>query len=118
MDRIKTHFLYELRKSLDKPLDGRTAELIPEIERRPQLFLGSDDVNILCLFHFLNGWQAARFEDLGPSQASLNERMNAFLALKYNDFDSLSWKDLLIRHEGEDAAFGRFFEYFHMAAGR
>ena len=40
--------------------------------------------------------------------------MNAFLALKYNDFDSLNWEGLIIRHEGEDAAFSKFFEYFHM----
>ena len=37
-----------------------------------------------------------------------------FLALKYNDYDSLNWKGLIIRHEGEDAAFSKFFEYFHM----
>ncbi len=47
-------------------------------------------------------------------EASLNEKMNAFLALKFNDFDSLNWEDLLIRHEGEDTAFSKFFAYFHM----
>ena len=44
----------------------------------------------------------------------VNEKMNVFPALEYNGFDSLNWRSLIIRHEGEDASFSRFFEYFHM----
>ena len=39
----------------------------------------------------------------------VNEIMNVFPALKYNGFDSLNWRSLIIRHEGEDASFSRFF---------
>ncbi len=110
-------FEAERLKSLRKPLDQRIAELVGEIERRPGLYLG-DDQNVRCLFHYLNGWQTAAYPapDYTPpdhTQGSLNEKMNAFLALKYHDTASLNWLDLLIRHEGEDAAYGKFFQYFH-----
>ena len=113
METVKSFLKEELRKLLDKPLDKRIVALLSEIERRPALYIGND-INIRCLFHFLNGWQMAVFENLDPIGACLNEKMNAFLALKYEDFDSLNWEYLLIRHEGEDAAFGKFFEYFHL----
>lgn len=103
----------ELRKSLSKPLDKRMTELLSAIEKKPALFLGNE-ANIRCLFHFLNGWQLAACENWNNEEASLNEKMNAFLALEYEDFDTLNWEHLLIRHEGEDAAFGKFFEFFHL----
>ena len=103
----------ELGSSLNKPLNERMKELLSGIEAGPELYLGND-VNIRCLFHFLNGWQMAAPENQDEGEAGLNEKMNAFLALKYNDFDSLNWEGLLIRHEGEEAAFNRFFEYYHM----
>ena len=105
----------EMRKSLNKPLNNRMKDMLSRIETRPELYFGNE-ANIRYLFHFLNGWQMAVEENRDDGEASLNEKMNAFLALKYNDFDSLNWKGLIIRHEGEDAAFSKFFEYFHMMA--
>ena len=103
----------EMRKSLNKPLNNRMKDMLSRIETRPELYFGNE-ANIRYLFHFLNGWQMAVEENRDDGEASLNEKMNAFLALKYNDFDSLNWEGLIIRHEGEDAAFSKFFEYFHM----
>ena len=80
----------ELRRSLNKPLNERMKELLSRIEAGPELYLGND-VNIRCLFHFLNGWQMTAPENRDDGEASLNEKMNAFLALKYNDSDSLNW---------------------------
>lgn len=102
-----------LKKSLCKPLEKRLLELLPKIEERPMLFLGND-LNIRCLFHFLNGWQTAMIDSRDDAEASLNEKMNAFLALKYNDFRTLNWMAFLIEHEGEEHAFGKFFEYLHI----
>ena len=106
-------FVEEMRKSLNKPLNNRMKDLLSRIETRPELYFGNE-ANIRYLFHFLNGWQMAVEENRDDGEASLNEKMNAVLALKYNDFDSLNWEALIIRHEGEDAAFSKFFEYFHM----
>ena len=106
-------FAEEMRKSLNKTLNNRMKDLLSRIETRPELYFGNE-ANIRSLFHFLNGWQMAEEENRDDGEASLNEKMNAFLALKYNDFDSLNWEALIIRHEGEDAAFSKFFEYFHM----
>ena len=103
----------EWRRSLSKPLNKRMTELLSAIERNPALFLGNE-ANIRCLYHFLNGWQMAACENRNHEEVSLNEKMNAFLALKYEDYDTLNWEDLLIRHEGEDAAFRKFFEFFHL----
>ena len=107
----------DLRASLSKPLNRGVAGLVLQIERRPMMFLGGD-IGIRSLFHFLNGWQLGAREDQDHGEAGLNEKMNAFLALKYNDFDTLNWKMLLIRHEGEDAAFDKFFECFHLMESR
>lgn len=97
-----------LKQKARKPLNGRLIALLNQIEKRPALFVGSDS-DLRALFHYLNGWQCA----VGCEDANLNERMNAFIALKYGDFDSLNWADLLIRHEGEAASVRRFFECFH-----
>ena len=113
METAKSFLKEELKKLLDKPLDKRIVALVSEIERRPALYI-DNDISIRCLFHFLNGWQMAVFENRDPMEVCLNEKMNAFLALKYEDFGSLNWEYLLIRHEGENAAFGKFFEYFHL----
>ena len=113
MDSYKISHREKLRESLSKPIDKRMMVLLSGIERKPELYLGSE-ANIRCLFHFLNGWQLAAWESRDDGEAGLNEKMNAFLALKYNDFDALNWESLLIRHEGEEAAFSKFFEYFHL----
>lgn len=113
METIKNCHKEELRKLLDKPLDKRIVALLSGIERNPALYIGNE-TDIRCLFHFLNGWQMAAFENRDQMEICLNEKMDAFLALEYNDFDSLNWAHLLIRHEGEGAAFGKFFEYFHL----
>ncbi len=117
METVNRFCKEELRKLREKPLDKRIAALISEIERKPALYIGND-INIRCLFHFLNGWQTADSENRDPTEVCLNEKMNAFLALKYEDYDPLNWEDLLIRHEGEDAAFDKFFEYFHLMERR
>lgn len=100
MEPIKIFYKEELRKRMDKPLDKRIVALLSEIERRPALYLGNE-MNIRCLFHFLNGWQTAVFDNRDTMDVCLNEKMNVFLALKYEDFDSLNWEHLLIRHEGK-----------------
>lgn len=102
----------ELKQKTRKPLNGRLIALLNQIEKRPALFVGSDS-DLRALFHFLNGWQCAMGGMPGCEDANLNERMNVFVALKYGDFDSLNWADLLIRHEGEAAAVRKFFECFH-----
>lgn len=102
----------ELESTVRKPMDKNVIPLLQEIEKRPALFIGND-VNIRCLFHFLNGWQMGAAKKMRDGEICLDEKMNAFLALKYGDFDSLNWEGLLIKHEGEAAAFGKFFEYLH-----
>ena len=96
----------ELESTVRKPMDKNVIPLLQEIEKRPALFIGND-VTIRCFFHFLSGWQ------MRDGEICLDEKMNAFLALKYGDFDSLNWEGLLIKHEGEEAAFGKFFVYLH-----
>lgn len=113
MDIVTSCIMENYRRSLTKPLDGEVLELLKEIESKPALYIGNDQ-NVRCLFHFLNGWGYAKQVWKNQESASLNEKMNAFLALNYNDLDSLNWAQLLIRHEGEEAAYGKFFEYLHV----
>ena len=77
----------ELKSTVRKPMDISVVPLLREIEKRPALFIGND-VNIRCLFHFLSGWQMGAAKKMNDGEVSLNEKMNAFLALKYGDFDS------------------------------
>ena len=94
-----------------KPIDPRLLDIIAKIEARPAIWIGNDK-DIRAVFHFLNGWQCAMGYD--ERYAPFNRKLNLFLALHYHDFDVLNWASLLLRHEGENSALRKFFEFVQM----
>ena len=108
---IEKELSCEFQELQQKPINPRLLEMISKIEERPALWVGNAK-DIRAVFHFLSGWQYAMGFD--EQYAPLNQKLNLFLALHYRDFNTLNWAGLLIKHEGEDSALRKFFEFVRM----
>lgn len=86
-------------------------DLLRQIERRPQLFLGTDD--IFALRHFLSGYIMAEKEHDPAYHDWLFSGFPSYLSQLYQDDRDLDWAALIRLHEPDGDSVTAFFRLAH-----
>ena len=83
-------------------------ELILKIEKRPELWIGSNKTNDLWLF--LSGYSLAKEKE---SVCWLKDDFMLYLIVKYNGSWSMNWSALIEEHESDGDSTDAFFRLLH-----
>lgn len=86
-------------------------DLLRQMERRPQLFLGTDD--IFALRHFLSGYIMAEKEHDPAYHDWLFSGFPSYLSQLYQDDRDLDWATLIRLHEPDGDSVAAFFRLAH-----
>ena len=86
-------------------------DLLRQMERKPQLFLGSDD--IFALRHFLSGYIMAEKEHDPAYHDWLFSGFPSYLSQLYWDERDLDWATLIRLHEPDGDSVAAFFRLAH-----
>lgn len=88
-------------------MDMKLNELLDQIERKPELFIGGRDIH--ALRHFLSGYILAMGEYDPTYHDELLPIFTAYLAQKYSDNRDYDWATLIAIHEADGDTVDAFF---------